>query len=236
MFPVAIIAVLAVPVVAAASALTLTVRGYEGQYRSMQKMKAWARSRGFRFQPESDTVATALRRHVPRIGRASACFTGELAGGVRVFGAECTWEEDRGATSKTVRRDVRGVRLDAVDFPMVVVHRRGRRVMLAPVPRAPALVGVEHAGFSRTWKVSSPSARLAHDLLHPRIVEELMGAPKWVDAVWFLEDSIMASSRGGPAARTDVVLDLLTRLNALVPGFTADELQEGASGDLYGGH
>ncbi|RMB61954.1 hypothetical protein [Tessaracoccus antarcticus] len=235
MFPVFIAAALAVPVVAAVAAVGAAVRHFEGEYSTVRSMQAWARARAFSFHPEWHTLASALQRQVPGISRAWAGFRGEVAG-ASVFGACCTWETGGGQSSTSHRRDVRAVRIEGVNFPTLVVYRRWRTLVMRPLMAHAPVLDVEHHGFSRRWEVACPSQRLAHDLLHPRVLELLLQAPRWVDALWFDGDAIVLVGRGGTPERTDQALELLAQLAALVPHFSTEELGEGAVSSLYGQH
>ena len=235
MFPVFVVAALAVPVVAAIAGVGAAVRHFEGEYSTMLAIRSWAASRKFTFHPEWHTLASALQRQVPGIGRAWAGFQGEVDG-ASVFGACCTWEVDGGQSRTSHRRDVRGVRVEGVDFPTLVVYRRWRTLVMRPMLGHAPVLDVEHPLFSRRWETTCSSPRLAHDLLHPRVVELVLQAPRWVDALWFDGDAILLVGRGGTPERTDQALELLARLAALVPHFSTEELGEGEVSSLYGQH
>lgn len=233
MIPVFVVAALAAPVAAAVAAVGLAVRRSEGEYSMVLAIRDWACSHELAFLPEWSTLALTLQAHVPGITRAWAGFRGVL-GGSDVFGATCTWEINHGRHHSLHRRDVRGVRIPGAHFPMLVVHRRHRAFVMRPRLNSAGLLDVEHAAFSRRWDASCPSARLAHDLLHPRVVEALMEAPRWVDAVWFHDDAVLLAGRGGTPERTKEALVLLAGVAALVPTFTIEELAQDADGSLYG--
>ena len=235
MFPVLVVAALAAPVVAAVAGVGLAVRHFEDEHAIMQEMKRWSRDRGFTFQPQWHTMATELQKDIPDISEAWAGFRGELPEGRDLFGAALTWQTGSGKSRTSHRRHVCGVRMEGVDFPMLAVHRRWRPRVMRPVVLRSHVLQVEHVGFSRRWEVRCRSPRLAHDLLHPRVVETLMGAPGWLDAVWFSGDTLIAAGRRGTPERNDEALDLLSRLATLVPTFVAEELGDGSAGVLYGG-
>lgn len=235
MFPVIIVAVLAAPVVAAVAAVGVAVRHSEREYTTTTDIRDWCRSRGFVFHPQWHSMATALHTSLPHVSQVWAGFHGESSEGAHVFGATCTWEVNHGRSSTSHHRDLRGVRLDLLDIPTLVVRRRRRAVVMAPQLFGGRVLDVEYAGFSRRWKVSCSSSRLAHDLLHPRVLEALMQAPRWVDAVWFDADCVVLSGRGGTPERADQALGLLARLASLIPDFAAEELEQGSIGALYGG-
>lgn len=207
-------------------------RIHSDKERILPAKREFARARGFDFYTEWGAMTSALKTQIISLVSCWAGFRGELQDGVSVFGVSCVAETEQG---RKWHREVHGARVDGVDFPMLVVYRRWRNFRMTPYLMFAGVVDVERSGFSRGWKVACSFPRMAHDLLHPRVIRELISAPTWVEAVWYCGDTIFVSSRGATAARSEEVLAVLSRLVALVPNFTLEELDTASPGELYQG-
>lgn len=84
----------------------------------------------------------------------------------------------------------------------------------------------ENAQFNREWNVRCGSARFAHDVIHPRVMDWLMGAqvPHFAD-LWFENGCLLVSSTGvRRPEHVDAYLRFLTQFVSHLPRFVLDEV------------
>lgn len=83
----------------------------------------------------------------------------------------------------------------------------------------------ENAQFNREWHVRSDSARFAHDVVHPRVMDWLMGpeVPHFDDC-WFENGCLLVSTTGSRRPEhVDAYLRFLTSFASRLPRFLLEE-------------
>lgn len=132
---------------------------------------------------------------------------------VPVFGFRYRYTVSSGKSSQTYRFLVGGIRFPGATFPPMaltyessILFGRDRDLQF------------ENQQFNEKWHVKSPSARFAHDVLHPRAMEHLMGPVPPFGQLWFSGDTMLASISGDPdPLRIDAHLRMMTQFASLLP-------------------
>ncbi|MEO7588485.1 MAG: hypothetical protein ABIS84_10725 [Arachnia sp.] len=151
--------------------------------------------------------------------RADRGFWGTFDG-VPAFGFRYRYTTSSGKSSQTHTFLVAGIRFPGADFPPMSLSREngvlfGRDKDLQ----------FENQQFNETWHVTSPSPRFAHDVLHPRAMEYLMGPTPPFDQLWFCGDVMFAHVPGDPDPTiADGLLRLLTDFVDLLPSHLLREV------------
>lgn len=133
---------------------------------------------------------------------------------VPVFGFRYRYTTSSGKSTQTHHFLVTGIRFPGARFPPMslayessVLFGRNKDFQF------------ENQQFNETWHVKSASPRFAHDVLHPRAMEYLLGPVPPFHQLWFSGDAVFASITGDP--------DPLRELRA--KGFEVDNSGPGVS-------
>ncbi|RMB61976.1 hypothetical protein [Tessaracoccus antarcticus] len=182
----------------------------------------WAAAREWGYAPTWPQVVGAFTGGPFGRGslrRADRGFWGTFDG-VPVFGFRYRYTVSSGKTSHTYPLLLAGIRFPGAAFPpMELIHEGdllfGRDKDLQ----------FENQQFNETWNVTSPSARFAHDVLHPRAMEYLMGPMIPFKHLWFCGDVLFVSVSGDPApTMADGLLRLMTDFVDLLPSHLLREV------------
>ncbi len=129
-----------------------------------------------------------------------------------VFGFRYRYTVSSGKSSQTYSFLVCGVRFPGAAFPPLrILHESGI------IFGRDKDLQFENVQFNEYWHVKSPSPRFAHDVLHPRTMEYLMGPLPRFGELWFDRDVMFAVIPGDPApGMVDALLRTLTGFSALL--------------------
>lgn len=137
---------------------------------------------------------------------------------VEVFGFRYRYTVKSGDSTSTISQVVTGIRIPGALFPPFSLSRES---LLNIGPD----VDFENDEFNRRWKVSSPSARFAHDVVHPRTMRLLMGPLPPFSQLWLEGDALLVSTVGDPGpVQVDAQLRMMTSFAGLLPGFLLREV------------
>lgn len=231
-------------VVAAGGVVVLYQLGTWWRGREEARAQTWAEwvgERGWTFHkswPEMISTFTGGPFGQGREKTAEKGFVGRLDT-LRVFGF--TYEHTTGLPHNEGRAVhlVCGVRLPGAEFPYVRFSREEREKLITRGRDQQ----FENREFNDLWHVQSSSDRFAHALVHPRMMEYLMGDLPRFEELWLEGDAILVSLRWmdvakGMSPSPDVAEDLLrmlARFTGLLPSHLLRQvgvLNVGFSGNL----
>ncbi|GAB3813384.1 hypothetical protein GCM10028820_08030 [Tessaracoccus terricola] len=181
---------------------------------------SWAHARQWGYAPQWPQMAHQFQR--PPFGRgrnrtADRGFWGRFDN-IEVFGFRYRYTVKSGDSSTTIVQLVTGTRFPGADFPPFTLSREGMFNLGNDVE-------FENADFNQRWRVDSPSARFAHDVVHPRTMQLLMGPVPPFQQLWFERDALMVSTLGDPGPlQVDAQLRMMTRFAGLLPSFLLREV------------
>lgn len=168
--------------------------------------RRWSQARSWQYLPVWESMVNAYAGGPFNKGgrrRADRGFMGTFDG-LPVLGFRYRYTVSTGKSSSTYTHRICGVRFPGAHFPPLRILREsgvlfGRDLQF------------ENVSFNEYWHVKSPSPRFAHDVLHARAMEYLMGPlPAFVE-IWFSHDVMFVSVHGDPApALVDTHLRMLT--------------------------
>lgn len=137
---------------------------------------------------------------------------------IDVFGFRYRYTVSSGKSSTTTYQVVTGMQFPGANFPPFELSREG-------LFNFGADVDFENADFNERWRVSSPSARFAHDVINPLAMQLLMGPLPPFHQLWFEGDALLVSAVGDPdPLQVDAQLRMLTRFAGLLPHFLLEEV------------
>ena len=166
----------------------------------------WVRARNWQYVPDWTTIAEEYDGGVFHRGRQRRADRGFLGtfDALPVFGFRYRYTVSSGKSRRTVTHRVCGVRFPGAHFPPLRILRESGVLFSRDLQ-------FENVQFNQCWHVKSPSPRFAHDVLHPRAMEYLMGPLPQFGELWFSKDAVFMAVSGDPApALVDAHLRMLT--------------------------
>lgn len=191
--------------------------------RRKRRWAVWAGARDWRMVERWPEMVRAFRGGPFGRGsgrRAHLGFEGTFDG-LPVAGFHYTYSTGSGKHRTTHHYHVLLVRVPGAGFPGLSFSKENwaTRTFSSDIE-------FEDVDFNRMWRVTGPSPRFAHDVVHPRTMEFLKSADvPPAESIWFERDAILVAHRGYlPEGHVDTYLRLLTRTASLLPRFLLDEV------------
>lgn len=222
-----------------ALALVMAAAILIGRWQEAERRKAlaaWASAHGLTFQPERDYGLPGRRPGLRALQRGENRYVCNLCAGewrgrplqVFDFHYETHHRDSKGRRRTRHHRGTAALVGSAV--PLQPLHVRAEGLL----DRLGAFVGLddinfESAEFSRRFHVQAENRRWAYDVLHPRALEFLLGAPDFsleFDRVGVLawRDALQ------PPADLEQAADLAAGLLDLLPAYLVQQQQAQAAG------
>jgi len=163
-------------IITAAVVIPLIIHVVQVQKRRLAMIAGWAAARGYSFLQENRALVPYLQGE-PFVGGRSAKVTefidGVTPGGRTFCSFQYSYVVSNGESSTTVLRAIVMVRLPAV-LPALSLTREGFG------DRVQKFFGgqdieLESDDFNRLFRIKSPVEAFAYGVLHPRMMEWLMG-------------------------------------------------------------
>ena len=159
--------------------------------------------------------------------RTSEILSGEM-GGRRALSFRYTYTTTSGS-GETRRSQNHDHHVVAVFLPMVLPELAltpetlGTRILTAFGGQD---IRFESAQFNSRWRVTSPDLRFAHDVLHPRAMEQLLRADMTSRPLRFAGDAVLTWTTGIP--QIEVIESRVAGLNELIDAVPAYVWQDRA--------
>lgn len=217
----------AVVVIIVVIVLASIVLSYRAKKKRREALAAWSRQRGWQLT-ESDDSYTKRFEGTP-FGTGDNRQARNIMTG-RAGDRSCVVFDYRYDTHST---DSKGNRttsthwfeIVAVSLPRTVPSLEvGREGVFGTMARAVGIkdIELENEDFNRQFKVKSPDAKFAYDVLHPRMMQWLMESG--FDRPWRIDGGEIMSWRNGRTKleRVDGSLTFLGAVIDRVPGFAWD--------------
>lgn len=186
-----------------------------------KKWSGWAHARGWEFIPKWQGIIEVFRGHPFGRGssrRASLGFRGNFDG-LPAGGFRYQYTVKSGKNSTTYTFTILFVRVPGARFP---------RLDFQPENWATRTFGrdiqFEDAEFNRLWHVKSDTARFAHDVIHPRMMEFLKREMP-SGSFWFQGDYLVCAIKNVVQPEgIDPYLRFMSQIVGRLPRFVLDEV------------
>ena len=178
--------------------------------------RAWALARNWGYRDKWPEMLDRYTKGVMNTGGSAVKgFEGRFDG-QHVAGFEYTYTTSTGKSSTTHHHRISMVRVPGAHFPALAISRENFFGKLLGQD-----IEFEDAEFNRRWFVKGSQPRFAHDVIHPRLMQQLnSGELKDFMSLWFEGDSVLVATNGQVKPEfIDSHLRFLTDVVATVPRF-----------------
>lgn len=193
--------------------------------RRRKVWRAWVHGRNWRYIEHWPEMVREFSGGPFDVGSGRRAYYGfeGIFDGLRASGFQYQYTTGSGDDRTTHYYQVLRVRIPGARFPMLMLGREN--FLTRAFGRDTQF---ENAEFNRRWRVTGSNARFVHDVVHPRMMEFLLGLDVEMENIWFERDSLLVSIPGrlGPE-EVDGYLRLLTRSAAQIPPFVLKEVAAG---------
>ncbi len=182
--------------------------------RRTRVLRAWAAGNGWTYVGTNPALITRWRAPIFRIGRSkrvSELVTGR-SHGRRTLSFRYRYTVGDGTSQSTATYHVLAMELPA-HLPVLELTPEGVGAKIARALGARDL-RFESEAFNRAWRVDSPDAKFAHDVLHPRLMERLLGPDLTGLSLRIEGTDLLCWTTGAP--RLDLLTGRLAVLAAVV--------------------
>jgi hypothetical protein len=200
----------ALPVLFALGAVALAVLAWWASRKRIERLRAWAATNGWTYA-SSDASLTTFSQWQP-FGAGHAKRATEVLAGrydrLSALSFTYRWTTGSGRESSTHTAHVVAVVLPAF-LPRVELTPDGLGAKLAKLVGAQD-ISFESDDFNRAYRVSSSDPRVAHAIVHPRLMERMLrddarGSAWRIDGTWLLSWENGASNLDRLATRLGVL-------------------------------
>ncbi|MGV8847835.1 hypothetical protein [Tessaracoccus sp.] len=185
--------------------------------------RMWARARNWGFHERwPEMVGPFTKGLFGRGGSRKAKLGYEgIFDGLQAAGFQYQYSTGSGKDRRTHRYHVNMVSIPGARFPALSIEPENwsHRVFSEDID-------FEDAEFNRRWHVTCDSARFAHDVIHPRVMQWLSQTQLPVfSALWFEHDAILMATAGTiPPEAVDARLRFLTQWAGTIPTFVLKDV------------
>ena len=199
------------------------------------QMLAWTQAAGWQYTPQMPELAQRWRG-TPFVGGRSAkardVITGTTPGGREFVSFQYEYVVSTGKSSSTVYHWIIAVRLPAV-LPELALNAESFATKLVEVFGGQD-IKLESEDFNKAYRVQSPDQAAAYGVLHPRMMEWLLGEGRALTPWRITAGDLVAYRYGKPAY--EYLLPRLNLLDALVDQIPRYLWSDYARGALPGPH